>query len=107
MKILVILFLVFIVGSLVSALYFLVTGRGRSDRMARALTVRVALSVVLFALLMLGYYFGFITGKTLKPASGEKRRTLGARCSDRGLPLLLSGCSCCSSVLLPFLPYSQ
>ena len=63
MKILVILFLLFIVGSLFSALYFLVTGRGRSDRMARALTVRVALSVVLFALLMLGYYFGFITGK--------------------------------------------
>ena len=62
-KILVILFLVFIVGSLLSALYFLVTDRGRSDRMARALTVRVVLSVVLFALLMLGYYFGFITGK--------------------------------------------
>ncbi len=63
MKILVILFLVFIVGSLLSALYFLVTDRGRSERMARALTVRVVLSVVLFALLMLGFYFGFITGK--------------------------------------------
>jgi len=63
LKILVILFLVFIVGSLLSGLYFLVTDRGRSDRMARALTVRVALSLVLFALLMLGYYFGFITGK--------------------------------------------
>ena len=62
-KILVILFLVFIVGSLLSALYFLVTDRGRSERMARALTVRVVLSVVLFALLMLGYYFGLITGK--------------------------------------------
>ena len=62
-KILVILFLVFIVGSLGSALYFLVTDRGRSDRMAKALTVRVVLSVVLFALLMLGFYFGFITGK--------------------------------------------
>jgi hypothetical protein len=62
-KILVILFLVFIVGSLLSALYFLVTDRGRSERMARALTIRVVLSVVLFALLMIGYYFGFITGK--------------------------------------------
>jgi hypothetical protein len=62
-KILVILFLVFIVGSLFSALYFLVTGRGRSARMARALTVRITLSVVLFALLMLGYYFGLITGR--------------------------------------------
>ena len=63
MKILVILFLVFIVASLGSALYFLVTGRGGSERMAKALTVRVALSVVLFALLMLGFYFGLITGK--------------------------------------------
>ena len=63
MKIVVILFLVFIVGSLGSALYFLVTDRGRSDRMAKALTLRVALSVVLFALLMLGFYFGFIPGK--------------------------------------------
>jgi len=62
-KILVILFLVFIVGSLLSALYFLVTDRGRSDRMARALTVRVVLSVVLFTLLMLGYHFGLITGR--------------------------------------------
>jgi len=63
MRILVILFLIFIIGSLFSALYFLVTDRGRSDRMARALTVRVLLSVALFALLMLGYYFGAITGK--------------------------------------------
>ena len=63
MKILVILFLVFILGSLGSALYFLVTDRGRSERMVKALTVRITLSVVLFALLMLGFYFGFITGK--------------------------------------------
>ncbi|MCC7486534.1 MAG: twin transmembrane helix small protein [Burkholderiales bacterium] len=63
MKIVVILFLAFIVGSLFSALYFLVTDRGGSERMARALTVRVALSLVLFALLMLGYHFGFISGR--------------------------------------------
>ena len=63
MKFVVILFLVFIVASLGSALYFLVTDRGSSDRMVKALTVRVALSVVLFALLMLGFYFGLITGK--------------------------------------------
>jgi apolipoprotein N-acyltransferase len=63
MKIVVILFLVFIVASLGSALYYLITDRGRSDRMVKALTVRVVLSVVLFALLMLGFYFGFITGR--------------------------------------------
>lgn len=63
MKIVVILFLIFIVGSLGSALYFLIKDRGQSDRMVKALTVRVVLSVVLFALLMLGFYLGFITGK--------------------------------------------
>lgn len=63
MKILVILFVIFIVGSLGSALYFMIKDKGQSDRMVKALTVRVALSVVLFALLMLGFYFGLIPGK--------------------------------------------
>ena len=63
MKILVILFLIFIVASLGSALYYLVKDKGQSDRVVKALTVRVALSVALFALLMLGFYFGLIPGK--------------------------------------------
>ncbi|MDH5534351.1 MAG: twin transmembrane helix small protein [Betaproteobacteria bacterium] len=61
MKIIVILFIVFIVGSLGSALYYLIKDRGASDRTAKALTLRVALSVTLFVLLMLGFHFGFIT----------------------------------------------
>jgi VIT1/CCC1 family predicted Fe2+/Mn2+ transporter len=63
MKIVVILFLVFIVGSLFSALYFLIKDKGKGERVVKALTVRVVLSVVLFALLMLGIYSGLITGK--------------------------------------------
>jgi hypothetical protein len=63
MKYVVILFLLFIVGSLFSALYYLVRDKGRGERTVKALTVRITLSVMLFALLMLGYYFGFITGK--------------------------------------------
>jgi len=63
MKILVLLFIAFILGSLFSALYFLLTDRSSSDRVVKALTVRVLLSVVLFAMLMLGFYFGFITEK--------------------------------------------
>ncbi len=61
MKILVILFVIFIVGSLGSALYYLIKDRGTTDRTAKALTLRVALSVTLFVLLMLGFHFGFIT----------------------------------------------
>lgn len=63
MKIVVILFLVFIVGSLFSALYFLIRDKGQGERTVKALTVRVVLSVVLFALLMLGIYTGVITDK--------------------------------------------
>ncbi len=63
MKILVILFAIFIVASLFSALFFLIKDKGQGERTVRALTVRVALSVVLFALLMLSYHFGIITGR--------------------------------------------
>lgn len=63
MKIIVILFVILIVSSLASALYYLVRDRGQTDRTVKALTVRVALSVALFALLMLGFYFGLITDK--------------------------------------------
>jgi O-antigen/teichoic acid export membrane protein len=61
MRALVLLFIAFILISLFSALYFLLKDKGRSDRTVKALTVRVVLSIVLFALLILGYRFGFIT----------------------------------------------
>ena len=60
MKIVVIAFLVLIVASLGSALYYLVHDKGASDRTVKALTVRVALSLALFLLLLAGYYFGLI-----------------------------------------------
>ena len=63
MKIVVILFLVAIVASLGSALFFLVTDRGQSKRTVKALALRVGLSLTLFLLLMAGYYFGLIPGK--------------------------------------------
>jgi hypothetical protein len=63
MKIVVIIFLLLILASLGSALFFLVSDRGHSKRTARALALRVGLSVTLFLLLMAGYYFGIIPGK--------------------------------------------
>jgi hypothetical protein len=63
MKIIVIIFVVLILASLGSALFFLVTDRGPSKRTVRALAVRVGLSVTLFLLLMAGYYFGLIPGR--------------------------------------------
>ena len=63
LKIVVILFLIAIVASLGSALFFLVTDQGKSKRTVKALAVRVGLSLALFLLLMAGYYFGLIPGK--------------------------------------------
>lgn len=60
MRYVVIAFLVFIVLSLGSALYYLVRDKGSSDRTVKALTIRVVLSITLFLLLMLGFYFGII-----------------------------------------------
>ena len=65
-KYLVIFILLLIVGSLFSALSFLVKDRGHKDstRMVKALTLRIGLSMTLFLALGAGYYFGII------PASG-------------------------------------
>jgi hypothetical protein len=63
MKFVVILFVVLILASLGSALFFLIKDSGQSKRTARALALRVGLSVTLFLLLMAGYYFGLIPGR--------------------------------------------
>jgi hypothetical protein len=61
MRIVIIILLLAIVGSLGSALFYLFRDRGSSERMVKALTLRVGLSVGLFLLLMGGYYFGWFT----------------------------------------------
>jgi hypothetical protein len=60
MRYLVILMLLAIVASLASAALFMLKGRGDSERMAKALGWRIALSVALFVLLMAGYFLGLI-----------------------------------------------
>ncbi len=64
MKLIVIGFLAFIVASLGSALLFLVRDRSHNrSRVAKALTLRIALSITLFVMLMASYYFGLITNR--------------------------------------------
>jgi Protein of unknown function (DUF2909) len=63
MKIFVFLFIALIIGSLASALFFMVKDRGASTRTVRALTWRVVFSIALFAMLMLGSHFGFIPSR--------------------------------------------
>ena len=59
-KILILLCLLAIVVSLGSGLFHLVSDRGQSRKMVRALTVRIALSVALFILLFIGWWQGLI-----------------------------------------------
>jgi len=59
-KIIVVVALLFIVGSLFSALYFLAKDKNGGERTARALTLRIGLSITLFLALLLSYYFGLI-----------------------------------------------
>ena len=63
MRIVVIFFIIAILASLGSALFYLVKDKGGSDRTVRGLTVRISLSIVLFVLLMAGFYFGLIPGR--------------------------------------------
>lgn len=60
MKFFVLLIIILILASLGSALYYLVKDDGKSDRVVKALTIRIGLSMVLFLSLMAAYYFGWI-----------------------------------------------
>jgi uncharacterized membrane protein YozB (DUF420 family) len=60
MKILVAVAFVLILGSLGSALFFLMRDKGKSHRTVNALAMRVGLSVTLFLLLLAAYKFGWI-----------------------------------------------
>jgi len=59
-----------IVLSLGAGLFHLARGRDDEDsrKLARALTVRIAISLALFALLMIAWYFGLISPHGLLPA---------------------------------------
>lgn len=66
MRIFALIFIVLILASLGSALYYLIKDRGQSDRTVKMLTVRVVLSLSLFILLMAGYYFGLVPQNGLR-----------------------------------------
>jgi hypothetical protein len=66
-KIIIVLFLLLIVGSLFSGLFYLVKDKGSSDRTVKALTVRISLSVLLFILLMIGYATGVLQPHGVTP----------------------------------------
>jgi hypothetical protein len=68
-KAVVIVMLLAIFASLLSALVFLFRDQGRGTRTAKALTWRIGLSIALFVLLMAGFYFGIIPPRGLSAHS--------------------------------------
>jgi hypothetical protein len=60
MKAVIVLAFVGIIGSLVSALYFIMRDRGRSRNTVRALGVRVGLSIALFVFILVAHQLGWI-----------------------------------------------
>lgn len=60
MKLLVIVLFIAVLVSLGSGLFFLVNDRGESKRLVNALTLRVALSVLVFLLLMSSWLGGWL-----------------------------------------------
>ena len=63
MKIIVVILLMVVIVSLFSGLFFLFKDKGQGDRVVKALTIRVGLSIAIFLLLMASYYFGLIPPK--------------------------------------------
>jgi hypothetical protein len=60
MKWLVVVAFVLIIGSLASAMVFLVRDRGRTRNVARALGFRVGFSIALFLLILFAHWMGWI-----------------------------------------------
>jgi hypothetical protein len=60
MRIVVILIFVGILGSLASALFYLMRDKGASSKTVNALTLRIGMSVVLFLFLLFSYWMGWI-----------------------------------------------
>ncbi len=59
-KLVILALLIVIVGSLASAMFYLVKDKGRSNRTVKALTVRISLSIAAFLILMGAWYLGYI-----------------------------------------------
>ena len=66
MRVVVILAFIGILGSLASALVYLMKDKGTTNRTVHALTVRIGLSVALFLFVLFAHYMGWIQSTGLQ-----------------------------------------
>ena len=66
-RFIIILVLAAILASLFSGMYFMINDRGRSTRNVKALSIRIGLSLLLFALLIVAYLTGIIKPNDIHP----------------------------------------
>jgi uncharacterized membrane protein len=66
-RFIIILFLIAILGSLFSGMYFMLHDKGGSTRNVKALSIRIGLSLLLFILLIVMYFAGVIRPNGVTP----------------------------------------
>ena len=65
MRIVIVVLLFAVLASLFSGLYFVYKDKGGSNRAVISLTIRIVLSLLVFAILIASYYFGWIPERGL------------------------------------------
>ena len=65
MRIVVVILLLAVLASLFSGLYFVYKDKGTTNRAVISLTIRIVLSLLVFAILIGGFYFGWIPQRGL------------------------------------------
>jgi DUF2909 family protein len=65
MRILILVLLAAVLVSLFSGLYFVYKDKGNTNRVVISLTIRIVLSLLVFAILIASYYFGWIPQRGL------------------------------------------
>ena len=65
MRIVIIILLFAVIASLFSGLYFVYKDKGNSNRAVISLTIRIGLSILVFAILIVSYHFGWIAERGL------------------------------------------
>ena len=65
MKVVILILLVAVIASLFAGLFFVYKDKGQTNRAVTSLTIRIALSIVVFLILVGSYCFGLIPERGL------------------------------------------